>query len=199
MSERYWKESEKLIKRIEGFDRYIGVTGFKNVKVENVERFLDNVRKKTENVSVQFFNAKLIAGPEHLYFAALNALKAFESNLNISKSLAVETLLYASAQRQIRKAVELLGIKAGSSKIAMLVLDETEAKVHAILEDISGFIQGVRDDNVIELSDEKIEKIKELFGISELELAAKLEKKGFEKEALINLVLEHMALLAIEH
>ena len=188
-----------MIRRIEGFDKYIGVTGFRNVEIENVESFLNNVRRRIEDVSVQFFNAKLIAGPEHLYFAALNALKAFESNLNISKSLAVETLLYASAQRQIRKAVELLGIKAESSKVAMLVLDETEAKVHEILEDISGFIQGIRDENVIELSDEKIEAVRELFGISELELAAKLERKGFEKEALINLVLEHMALLAIEH
>jgi len=199
LSERYWKESEKLIKRIEGFDRYIGVTGFKNVKVENVERFLDNVRKKTENVSVQFFNAKLIAGPEHLYFAALNALKAFESNLNISNSLAVETLLYASAQRQIRKAVELLGIKDESSEVAVLVLAETEDKVRETLEVISEFIQGIPDDDVTELSDEKIETIRELFGISDLELEAKLEKKGFEKEALINLVMEHMALLAIEH
>jgi len=188
-----------LIKRMEGFDKYIGVTGFRNVKIEDVKGFLNSVRKKTEGVSVQFFNANLIAGPEHFYFAALNALKAFESNLNISKSLAVETLLYASAQRQIRKAVELLGIKAESSEVAVLVLAETEAKVRETLESISEFIEGIRDDDVIELSDEKFEIIKEFFGISELELEAKLEKKGFEKEALINLVMEHMALLAIEH
>ena len=52
---------------------------------------------------------------------------------------------------------------------------------------------------LFECAGQKIEAIKELFGISELELAAKLEKKGFEKEALINLVIEHMALLAVEH
>lgn len=188
-----------MIKRIEGFDKYIGITGFRNVKIEDAKGFLDSIRKKTEGVSVQFFNANLIAGPEHLYFAALNALKAFESNLNISNSLAVETLLYASAQRQIRKAVELLGIKAESSEVAVLVLAETEAKVRETLEAISEFIQGIPDDDVTELSDEKIEMIRELFGISELELEAKLEKKGFEKEALKNLVMEHMALLAIEH
>ena len=187
-----------MIKRIEGYDKYIGVTGFKNVKIEDVKSFLDNVRKKTEDVSVQFFNANLIAGPEHLYFAALNALKAFESKMNISNSLTVETLLYASAQRQIKKAVELIGIKAASSKVVALVLTETEAKVRETLEAISELIPGIRDDDVVELSDEKFEMIKGLFGISKLELEAKLEKKGFEKEALINLVIEHMALLAIE-
>ena len=184
---------------MEGFDKYIGATGFRNIKIEDVKSFLDDIRRKTGGVSVQFFNANLIAGTEHLYFAALNALKAFEGNLNISKSLAVETLLYASAQRQIRKAVELLGIKADSSEVAVLVLAETETKVRETLKDISEFIQGVRDDDVIELSDEKFEMIKEFFGISELELQAKLKKKEFEKEALINLVIEHMALLVIKH
>ena len=147
---------------------------------------------------LHIFNANSIAGTEHLYFAALNALKAFESNLNISNSLAVETLLYASAQRQIKKAVELLGINAESSEVAVLVVAETEAKVRETLESISEFVQAIRDDSVIELSDEKFKTIQELFGISELELEAKLEKKGFEKEALVNLVLEHMALLTIE-
>jgi len=191
-------EREKLIKRIEGYDKYVGVTGFRNVKIEDAKGFLDGVRKKTESVSVQFFNANSIAGTEHLYFAALNALKAFESNLNISNSLAVETLLYASAQRQIKKAVELLGINAESSEVAVLVVAETEAKVRETLESISEFVQAIRDDSVIELSSEKFKTIQELFGISELELEAKLEKKGFEKEVLVNLVMEHMALLAIE-
>lgn len=188
-----------MIKKIEGFHKYIAITGYRDVKIEDTKSFLDNIRKKTEGVSVQFFNANLIAGFEHLYFAALNALKTFESKLNISNSLAVETLLYASAQRQIKKAVELLGIKAESSEVAVLILAGTEAKVRETLNAISEFIQGIHDDDVIDLSDEKFEIIKKLFGISELELGAKLEKKGFEKEALINLVIEHMALLAIEH
>jgi len=187
-----------LIKEIEGFDKYIGITGVRNVRIEDVKSFLDGIRKKTEDVSVQFFNANLIAGPEHLYFAALNALKAFESHLNICKRLALEILLYASAQGQIKKAVELLGVKAQSSEVAVLAIADTEAKVCETLKVISEFIQGKCDDNVIELSDTKVEAIKELFGISELELEAKLEKRGFEKEALINLVIEHMALLATE-
>lgn len=188
-----------MIKEIEGFDKYIGITGVRNVKIEDVKSFLDSIRKKAEGVSVQLFDANLIAGHEHLYFAALNALRAFESDMNICKRLALETLLYASAQRRIKKAVELLGVKAGSSEVAVLVVAETEAEICETLKAISEFIQCKCDDKVIELSDKKVEAIKELFGISELELEAKLEKRGFEKEALINLVIEHMALLATKH
>ena len=187
-----------MIKKIEGFNKYIGVTGIRDVRTEGVKSLLGNIRKKVKNVSVQLFDASLIAGPEHLYFAALNALKAYESDMNICKRLSLETLLYASARRQIKKALELLGVKNVSSEVAVLVVAETEAKVCEALEVISDIIQGERDDKIIELTDAKIEAIKELFGISELELEAELEKRGFEKEALINLVIEHMALLATE-
>ncbi len=62
----------------------------------------------------------------------------------------------------------------------------------------SELMMGERDDSVVELTDGKVKGIRELFGISDLELEAKLEKEGFEKEALIDLVIEHMALVATQ-
>jgi len=112
--------------------------------------------------------------------------------------LAVEALLFASAQRQIKKAVELLGIKPESSQVAVLVIAETQQKATATLNIISKIISGERDDSVLELADEKLEGIKRLFNISDLELKAKLKKEGLEKEALIDLVIEHAALLATQ-
>ena len=47
----------------------------------------------------------------------------------------------------------------------------------------------------MEFSKDKIDGLMKLFGISKLELEAKTEKKGAEKEALLDLVIEHMALL----
>jgi len=187
-----------VIKKIEGFDKYVAMVGFKNVKIKDVNNFLSLVREKTADTEVQFFDANLIAGWQHLYFATLNALKAFENRLNISNSLAVETLLYASAQRQIKKAVELLGIKPNSSKVAVLILAETEPKANKTSETVSHFILGKRDDRILELTKEKFDGIKKLFGISESELNAKLERKNMERKALIDLVIEHVALLAIQ-
>lgn len=184
-----------MIKKLEEFEKCLGLAGFKNVSIKNVEAFFKLVRGKFKNVAVQFFDADLIAGWEHLYFATLNALTSFKNELSISKNLAVETLLFASAQRQIVHAVKTLGIKPDSTRIAVLVIGKTSREVEDTLKALSDMISGERDDNVLKLNDQKFEKIKDLFGISDLELKAKLERKGLEKQALKDLVIEHVALL----
>ena len=179
-------------------NRCITIAGFKNVEINDVNGLLEHVRGEAPEVCVQFFDARTIAGKEHLYFAALNALKAFEQKKNISSNLAIETLLYASAQRQIRKAVEMLGIKRDSSQIVILIIGKSKHETSSSLKVISRLIPCERDDNVFDLTDEKIGNIKKLFSISDLEIGAKLRRKGLEKEALADLVIEHGALLATQ-
>jgi len=185
-----------LTKKLEGFNKYVAIAGLRNVKIKDVNAFLEHVRREAKEAHVQFFDAKLIASQQHLYFAALNALRAFEKKRNISSGLAVEVLLYASAQRQIKKAVDMLGIKPHSSQVAVLILAENKHGVDAALEAVSRLMSDERDDNVLELTDEKIEGIKRLFEVSDLEIEAKLRGEGLEKEALVDLIIEHVALLA---
>jgi len=187
-----------LLKPLEEFGKYVAVAGFRNVKIADVEGFLEIVRKcLAKNVEVQFFDAELVATWQHLYFAALNALNAFKNGTNISKSLAVEILLYASAQRQIRKAVSLLGIKSNSKAIAVLVVGEGAMDVEAALKVISKIVGGLRDDAVLELSREKIEAVRRAFEISDAELEAVMKGNNLE-QALIDLIIERGALLATE-
>ncbi|MFQ5758272.1 MAG: KEOPS complex subunit Cgi121 [Candidatus Bathyarchaeia archaeon] len=188
-----------MIRKLEEFGRYIAIAGFRDAEIEDINDFFNLVRKKATDAEIQIFDAKLIASWEHLYFAALNALNAFESKLNLSNSLAMETLLYASAQHQINKAIGLLGIKPESPQIAVLVIAKTLKEANSALENVSKLVSGKRDDSTLELTDEKIEDIKRLFDISDLELESKLERKGLEKEALVDLVIEHVALLTTQH
>lgn len=176
-------------------NKLITILGFKNVKIDNINAFLENFRRKKGEASAQFFDAKRVAGSEHLYFAALNALHAFEKKTNISNSLAVESLLYASAQRQIKKAVEMLGIKQDSSEVAVLIMAENKRENDACTSLIVSTVHGERDDSVLGLTDTKNKTIKKLFGITNRELEAKLKRKGLEKEALSDLVIERTALL----
>ncbi|MEM2386085.1 MAG: KEOPS complex subunit Cgi121, partial [Candidatus Bathyarchaeia archaeon] len=111
--------------------------------------------------------------------------------------LAVEILLYASAQRQIRKAVELLGIKKNMEDVAVLVVGEKTEEVEEVLNVISKFLGGRRDDNVLELGGDKIAKIRRVFEISDSEIEAVANGKSLEK-TIIDLVIERMALLATE-
>ncbi len=188
-----------MIRKLEGFDKYIVIAGFGNVKIKNVDKFFFNVKEKTGNACVQFFDAKRVASWQHLYFAVLNAATAFKNKLHISNNLAIEILLYASAHRQIKKAVKLVGIHPSSREVAVVIMANTSNKASSLLNMISTLLGGsIRDDKLLELTNDKIEGIKDLFEISDIELEAKMEKEDEKKEALIDLVIEHAALLVTQ-
>jgi KEOPS complex subunit Cgi121 len=188
-----------LLKPIEEFAKHIAITGFKNVKIKDVEEFLEKInREKPANVEVQFFDAELVATWQHLYFAVLNALTAFKNKQNISKALAIEIMLYASAQRQIRKAMELIGIKPNSSKIVVIAVGEDPKTVETALSIVSKHVEAERDENILEVTDAKAKKIQEAFEISDLEIET-VAKGDDLKGALVDLVIERMALLSVQH
>ncbi len=184
-----------LTKEAEISGKYIIITGFKEVKIKDVRILFGHIHEKIKGSHVQLFDANLVAGWEHLYFAALNALRAFKTGLNISKDLVIETLLYASGQDQIRKAVEIFGIKPSSSHIAVLIVAGTKTEADETLKIISNLLQGEICDEVLNLDEEKIEAIKKLFNISDMEVEAASRGESLEK-SLVNLVIEHAALLA---
>lgn len=185
-----------MLKYAKEFKKYILITGFKNVKIRDKEKFLKAVQKaKTSKVEAQFFDAKTIATWQHLYFAALNALKAFKNKRNISRNLAMETMLYASAQRQIKKAMNILGVKSSSSEIAVLIIGEKPEEVNSALANIQKIINVKNDDKTLEFSEEKMALAKKNFEISDEEIKAVM-RKGDLKKALVDLVIERVALLA---
>jgi KEOPS complex subunit Cgi121 len=187
-----------LLKFIEEFAKYVVTAGFKKAKIKNIEKFFEAVyREKPPEVEIQFFDAKLVATWQHLYFAVLNALTAFKNGQNISKSLAIEVMLYASAQRQIRKAMELVGIKATSSEIAVMVIGEDPKSIESFLSTVSKHLSAERDDTVLEIINGKARKIQEAFEISNLELDTVAEEGDLER-ALVDLVIERMALLSVQ-
>lgn len=183
---------------LEDFNQYLTIAGFRGVKIKDPARFFQTVKGRVGNACVQFFDASLIAGPEHLRFATLNALKAFRSRINISKSLGMEILLYASARRQIKEALARMGVKSSTRNVVVLVLTDKAAGRPTILKTISELLRCKPDNSVIDLTSSKIANLKKLFGISDLELKARTECKDNEKQALMDLVIEHMALLVTQ-
>ena len=183
-----------MIKHIVEYDKYFALAGFERVKITNMKTLLTSIRKRIRDASVQFFDADLIAGWEHIYFATINALKAFKNKTNISKNLPVECLLYATAQKQIKVALKLVGIKPTSSSIAVLLITDRKESAKEYLDELSKMLPGIRNDAVINLSGSKVESIKRLFKITDTELATRSEIEGTER-ALTNLIIEHGALL----
>lgn len=186
-----------MLKYIDEFGKCLALVGFKNAEIRNVEKFLEEIyAQMPRETEVQFFNAELIATWQHMYFAVLNALTAFKNRSNISKSLAVEIMLYASAQHQIRRAVELLGIRPDTRNIAVVVVGRDVDTVEAVVSAVSRSGKVQADDSVLKLSNAKMRKIREEFAILDVELET-MRKDGPE-EALVDLVIERMALLATQ-
>ena len=181
---------------VKEFRKNCEIVGFRGVEVDETETFLEAIKRdKPAGVEAQFFDADLIATWQHLYFAVLNALTAFKNKENLSKSVAMETMLYASGRRQIQKATQLLGIKPSSRNMVVLIVGGKAEVVRKALAKVSRRVGGQFDDSVLELSVKKMERIKRAFDISEAELETVMEGDDVEK-ALVDLVVERVALLA---
>jgi tRNA threonylcarbamoyladenosine modification (KEOPS) complex Cgi121 subunit len=186
-----------LLKYFEEFGEYVEITGFSNVQIEDAESFLKATRREQQDTAVQFLNAELVATWQHLYFAVLNALTAFRNKSNISKNVAVEVMLYASAQRQIRKAIALVGVKRDSANVAVVIISESADAVKTVLAAVSKRVGSEPDETVLALSNNKVRSIRKAFGISERELET-VVKAGDAEQALVNLVIERVALLSTQ-
>ena len=185
-----------MLKYIEEAGKHVEITGFRSVDVEDAETFVKAARRELpESACVQFFDAELVATWQHLYFAVLNALLAFKNKRNISKSVAMETMLYASAQRQIRKALDFMGVKCAVADVAVVIVGESAEAVEELVAAVSKRVGKERDDAVLEISQEKAGRIREAFGITGVELEAVLEKND---DALADLVVERVALLSTQ-
>jgi tRNA threonylcarbamoyladenosine modification (KEOPS) complex Cgi121 subunit len=184
-----------MLKYIEEAEKYLEITGFRNLGIEDAEEFVKATRKVLpENAWIQFFDAGLVATWQHLYFAVLNALMAFRNGWNISKSVAMETMLYASARRQIQKAIDFMGVKCASADVAVVIIGESAESVKAVLSEVSKCVGEEPDDSVLEISKDKVDGIRDAFRITDVELEAVLEKDDGE-DALVDRVIERVALL----
>jgi tRNA threonylcarbamoyladenosine modification (KEOPS) complex Cgi121 subunit len=180
------------------FKRNLVIVGFGDVQIREPDRFFQDVKKEIGEICVQFFDASFVAGFDHLRFAAIDALNAFKSKASISDSLAVEILLYASAQRQIKEALNLVGIKDNTRNVVVLVVSRSAQQASSALEIVSRLIKGRRDDSLVDFVDDKISNLLRMFDISEVELEAETEQKRGRKQAIIDLIIEHMALLVTQ-
>jgi KEOPS complex subunit Cgi121 len=184
-----------MIEQIEEFGKYVAIIGFRGVEIGDVKTFLSKLHADlSSTVSVQVFNADLIAGSQHLYFATLNALIASKNNRALSKSLAVETVLYASAQRQIKKALDLIGLKSDSCNVAFLVIANNSNAATQSVSIITKRLNKESDESILELSQAKIKRLCAVFDISDAELDA--STGGNSPQSFADAVIERMALLA---
>jgi len=186
-----------LIEEID--DYYLLSLAFAKAKVSDPEQTLRQLRSINNQTEVQLVRADLIAGPEHLQFAARNAIYSFKGARRRSKSLAVEFLLYISCQRQIAKAIKFLGVDSDDSRIALVALSNSKDATQELDRHAKSVVGGEEDYGLIEIgSKQKIAELQRSYGVADTEMeAARLEGET-DSSVLKRLIVERSALLDIE-
>ena len=76
----------------------------------------------TVEAEILVLRGDMTFGPDHIASAAYHARKAFDEGRNSSDSLAMETLLYASGERQLSSAIAKMGVDDRTSEIVVVRL-----------------------------------------------------------------------------
>lgn len=155
-------------------------------EIKNINVFLEKIKSFSEenNVEIAVLDAEKVFGKEHLLSAVEHTLRAFERKRNISNTLTTEILVYASCERQIKSAIEKMGIKDGCRRVAIVVIDKGEGGMRKS-EKLLSFLRLRRNDSVLE---NDVNTLK-YFGITENEINAVTTPK--------DLILERIALLDV--
>ncbi|MDG3546642.1 KEOPS complex subunit Cgi121 [Methanobacterium formicicum] len=161
----------------------IKISGFET-EINDIKEIMGFIKDLTDknDCTVQLMRARGIAGEKHALQATAHAIKAFERNENTAKDLGLEICLRASAQRQISKALKILGINKGKNDLCVVAVDGGKS-VQKKLENVLGPKQKVLKPD--------IEVLQELYQISPLEIesAGDMERVMVERSAILNLEL----------
>jgi len=171
--------------------RYLMVSGIRPKASYSAQVFLREIGK-ISGVSVQVMDAGFVAGYEHIITAGMLAAKSWGSNANLSRSPAIEILLYASGRRQIKEAISKVGVNGESLGWVVMAVSASESKLRDARLEFSKF--GVEDDGLIELTDSKINGIMEKFAITDSDLIIAEQLTNSKADGLKSLVLEKVAL-----
>ena len=168
----------------------IKVIGAKG-KIIDVDDFLEKISifSKKNNVIIQTFDADLVFGKNHIFSAVDHALRAIERKTNTTNSLEKEILLYASGERQIKLAIQKIGVKLKNEKMVFVFVNNKKKEIsNIILKDFLDMLCLVRNDNVIEGDEKTLIRL----GIKENEIKTVMNNKYadliLEKVALVDII-----------
>ncbi len=170
--------------------KWVGLAGGRR-KPGPVEEVLEKLRVADGRwgTTTQAFDARRVAGRVHLAHAARLALLFHSRGSGFADSLAAELVCWTAADRQIRRALERVGLREDSRTVALVSVGERRESVEGALGEIFGTGVVRREDGVMELSPSKRKALLEAFSLS----PSLVRKMGLER-----LVLEKVALLALE-
>jgi KEOPS complex subunit Cgi121 len=191
-----------LIERIfcEENTLFVGIGELRNETKKGKDELISLSSTLTrESTVVQFFNPSLIAGPFHLLSAAQNAINAVRGDYAISRSLNVEIIVYASAQRQIERAFETMGVEDDLETIAVVVINGRKDSVQDCIEQLFNEI-GSDIEPAFSHDRKQMIRIMEVFEVSDTELRTFTDSDNIDelKHALVRCIVSRVSMVGID-
>jgi tRNA threonylcarbamoyladenosine modification (KEOPS) complex Cgi121 subunit len=152
-----------------------------------------------DSITIQLLNGLLISGLPHLLSAAQNAINAQKGDYMLSRSLDVEIIVFASTQRQIGKALELLGVYDGLEEIAVVIVGNNVSIVKGAIQNLTEKI-GQELVPPFKPTNDRFERIKNQFQISKEEIKAISDSNDVESQlaALSRCIASRVSLVAFD-
>lgn len=186
---RFWK-FDNLVEVVGDFGkRHVLVAGG-FIEISDVEEIIEKVREVDEKYGTisQIFDAKTIAGKNHIHHASKLALESLENGRAFAKSSSIELTCWVAGMRQINKSLERVGVKEDSNEIAIVTIGEKKVEANEAQDELIQDMGVEKNEQVLEVDEEKKENLMEIYSISEKQLEnMPIEKMIMEKVALLSL------------
>lgn len=174
----------------------VAATGLVLPKGLDPLRALEIARRVEGALAIQLLHWRRVMGPLHLLQASLLAYKAFREGRMASRSLSMELLLYAAGEKQIKDAIDKLGVKEERAVIVSIALSEAEARM-AVLKALEA-LGAEEEDGLMDASLDKLAEVGEAFKVGQEEVEASVREGGGLVEAMVKCVLSRVAELDLE-
>jgi len=163
--------------------------------LEGLLKSLDEVSASLKPSVCQFFNADRVASALHVAVAATVAMVAWRSKMNVAKKLEVEFLVRLSAQDQISRAIEILGISYETDRVGVCVMSKDAEGIELTRSKLERLFGCKLVPFVDNQSEYMVDELSKIYGVPER--ALKSVQAGNRFKALELLLMERVAISLI--
>jgi len=165
--------------------RVVAVLGGRlRVRADEAIRRVAGIQSK-HGVIAQVFDARRVAGKEHLLHAVSLALLFEGRGERFADNPALNLLCWVAAERQIEVALRKVGVTPATEEVAVVVVGKDGTSVRSAAEEVSGLL--VRDDEIL-LQKREEKELRETFSLPPTVTAGEMGKFVMEKIALLELL-----------
>lgn len=149
--------------------------------------------------AIQILDSRLIVDDGHILSAVQNAIYAHRGDYQKSRTLDVEIAVYASGQRQISRAFDLVGVSERTRHPVIIVIGSSQSEVRKSLLAVITRL-GTPLENAFQPDKKRLQDIIHTFDISESELSTFTSSPSLQErqQALSKCVAHKVSMVALD-